>query len=46
MASRALQNKAKAQVMQYKTKAGAYKIVESTSSESLYGQITVFNDSA
>lgn len=32
--------------MQYNSRAGAYKIVESTASESLYGQVTIFNESA
>ena len=32
--------------MQYKTRAGAYKIFDTNADQSLYGQITVINDSA
>ena len=32
--------------MQYKTRAGAFKILETNTYQTLYGQITVFNESA
>lgn len=45
MISRALMNEKKLQVIPYKSRKGAYKILDSTSSETLYGQVVIINES-
>lgn len=43
--SRAIQNKASAQVQNYTSKKGAYKIIESKAEGSFYGVVAIINES-
>ena len=45
MISRAIQNKANAQVMNYTSKKGAYKIIDCSAEGSFYGCVAFINES-